>query len=158
MRNVLLFALVLLPGAALADISGLVVNVSEGDAFTMLVNGRQVMVRLESIDAPEAKQAYGLRSQQSLTELCADKTAAVMETGRDTRGRTLGWVTCDGVDVNLEQVRRGMAWVYKRYAAHGSPLYKAEAAARGRYLGLWADPRPVAPWEWREAVKKIPRK
>ena len=158
MRNLLLLALVLMPSAALAEISGLVVNVSEGDALTMLVDGKQVMVRLESIDAPEVKQAYGMSSQQSLNALCADRSATLTETGRDTRGRTLGWVTCDGVDVNMEQVRRGMAWVYKRYAAQGSPLYKAEAAARARHLGLWADPRPMAPWEWREALKVVPRK
>lgn len=47
-------------------------------------------------------------------------------------------------------VRRGMAWVYVRYAAKGSPLYGLQAEAQSEHQGLWADPRPVAPWEWRE--------
>jgi hypothetical protein len=66
----------------------------------------QIKVRLESIDAPESKQALGKRSQQSLAQRCAAKTATVREKGKDRYGRALGWVVCDGVDANTEQVRR----------------------------------------------------
>ena len=162
MRIHLLVALGLAPAfvqsVALADFTGRVVNVNEGDALTVVVIDKEIRVRLESIDAPEAKQAFGMRSQQSLAKLCADKTALVSETGRDRYGRTLGWVRCDGVDANLEQVRRGMAWVYRRYAGQGSSLYKAEALARARQLGLWSEPRPMPPWDWREARKDTQRK
>ena len=69
---------------------------SDGDTITVLVKKRQVRVRLESIDAPESKQAFGMRSQQSLAQLCAAKTATIRDTRKDKYGRTLGWVTCDG--------------------------------------------------------------
>jgi hypothetical protein len=81
----------------------------------------QIKVRLESIDAPESKQALGKRSQQSLAQRCAAKTATVREKGKDRYGRALGWVVCDGVDANTEQVRLGMAWVFVKYAASNSP-------------------------------------
>jgi endonuclease YncB( thermonuclease family) len=58
-------------------------------------------------------------------------------------------VRCGEVDANVEQVRRGMAWVYLRYVPLGSPLYEAEANARLQKLGLWRGKNPVPPWEWR---------
>ena len=64
-------------------------------------------------------------------------------------GRTLGRVSCAGVDANAEQVRRGMAWVYVRYAPKYSPLYAVQAEARAARRGLWHDPNPVPPWKWR---------
>jgi endonuclease YncB( thermonuclease family) len=86
---------------------------------------------------------------QSLADLCDGKDARIDEQGKDRYGRTLGRVYCAGIDVNAEQVRRGMAWVYVRYAPKDSPLYAVQAEANAARRGLWADPRPVAPWEWR---------
>ena len=50
---------------------------------------------------------------------------------------------------NAEQVRRGWAWVFVRYAPKNSPLYAVEREARLDRRGLWADDAPIAPWEWR---------
>jgi len=41
-----------------------------------------------------------------------------------------------------------MAWVYDRYATDKT-LYPLQDAARQARNGLWADPAPVRPWEWR---------
>jgi len=149
MRAVVLVVLAVAPCLALADLAGRVVKVSDGDTLTVLVKNKQVRVRLESIDAPESKQTFGKRSQQSLAQLCSGKTALVVTSGKDRYGRTLGWVFCDGIEANTEQVRRGMAWVFVQYAPRNSPLYGIEAATRQRRVGLWADAHPVAPWEWR---------
>ena len=151
MNRAVLFAAVLAaaPCAALADFTGRVVRVSDGDTLVVLVEQRQVRVRLDSIDAPELHQPFGKRSQQSLTQLCAAKTARVVEKGTDRYGRTIGWIVCQGVDATSEQVRRGMAWVFDRYAARNSPLYDLQGEAQVTRRGLRADPHPVAPWEWR---------
>jgi endonuclease YncB( thermonuclease family) len=79
--------------------------------------------RLDGIDAPERGQAFGKRSQQSLAQLCAAKDVHVAERGKDRYGRTIGRVTCAQIEANSEQVRRGMAWVFVKYAPAGSPLY-----------------------------------
>jgi endonuclease YncB( thermonuclease family) len=84
--------------------------------------------------------------------LCEGKQAHVGERGKDRYGRTVGVVTCAGMDANAEQVRRGLACVFVRYAPAGSPLYALESAARNSRAGLWADTRPVAPWDWRAAA------
>lgn len=135
-----------------ADFDGRVVNVHDGDTVTVVATVNvQHRVRLADIDAPELHQPFGRRSRESLAHLCAGKQAHVIDRGRDRYGRIIGAITCANVDANAEQVRRGMAWVFVRYARSDSPLYGIEAQARTTAAGLWADPRPVPPWEWRTA-------
>ena len=151
MRAVPIFvaAVLFAPVSAVADFTGRVVKVSDGDTLTVLVNKAQIRVRLDAIDAPESRQPFGKRSRQSLAELCASKDAWVDDRGEDRYGRTIGRVICAGIEVNSEQVRRGMAWVFVRYAPSGSPLYVLEKNARLEKRGLWVDPNPMAPWNWR---------
>jgi endonuclease YncB( thermonuclease family) len=57
-------------------------------------------------------------------------------------------------DVNLEQIRAGMAWWYREYAKEQSAEDRAsysaaENDAQARRVGLWKDAKPVPPWEWR---------
>lgn len=145
-------ALLVFPAIAFA-FDGLVVAVQDGDTLTVLVEQRQVKVRLASIDAPERKQPFGTRARESLVDICHGKQATVTPTTRDRYGRTVGEVVCDGVPAEPEQVRRGMAWVYVQYAPKGSPLYQLEAVARADRLGLWADHSPIPPWIWRHPPK-----
>ncbi len=140
--------------AEAGEIVGKVVHVQDGDTLTVLVDKRQVKVRLASIDAPESKQPFGTRSRQALADLCYGREASVADAGKDRYGRTLGAVICAGVDANAAQVAAGMAWVYVQYAPKGSPLYAIEAEARTARRGLWADPQPVAPWEWRDERRR----
>jgi endonuclease YncB( thermonuclease family) len=150
MRARLLLLLLLLASPAWAGtITGKVVKVSDGDTLTLLVERKQVKVRLIEIDAPESKQAFGARSRQSLGEMCAGQQATVRYSQQDKYGRVLGRVQCQGLDANAEQVRRGMAWVYDRYVTDRS-LYALQNDARAAHLGLWADKRPTAPWDWRK--------
>jgi endonuclease YncB( thermonuclease family) len=132
-----------------ADFTGKVVAVADGDTLTVLREHEQIKVRLNGIDAPEKAQAFGNRSKQSLSELCFDKTATLAEQGKDRYGRTLARVHCDGIDANSQQVRRGMAWVYRKYAPKDSPLYAVEDEAKVARRGLWGDAEPMPPWEWR---------
>lgn len=146
--------LALAPYVAQADFTGRVVKVSDGDTLTVLVDAKQVKVRLDSIDAPERSQPLGNRSQQSLAQLCAKTTARVVTKGLDRYGRTVGVILCDGVEANSEQVKRGMAWVFDRYAARNSPLYDLQREAQGTRRGLWADPQPMAPWAYRAKLRQ----
>jgi len=153
-RWLLIPFLALAAQAAWAQVySGTVVKVADGDTLTLLVDRKQIKVRLLEIDAPELHQAFGQRSKQSLGEMCAGHDAIVRSTGRDKYGRVLGRVDCGGVDANAEQVRRGMAWVYDRYVSDRS-LYALQNEARATHAGLWADKEPTAPWVYRRQQKR----
>lgn len=156
MRPFLLLSVLLAfsPSVAVADFNGRVVKIADGDTLTVLVNKAQIRVRLDAIDAPESRQAFGKRSRQSLVELCAAKDAHIAERGKDRYGRTIGVVTCGVIEANSEQVRRGMAWVFVKYAPAGSPLYALEASAKARRAGLWSDARAEPPWEWRSRKRR----
>jgi endonuclease YncB( thermonuclease family) len=146
--------LVLLAGAdawAGEPMSGKVVAVGDGDSLTFVDDaGKKRRIRLAQIDAPEYKQPYGAASRKSLAAMCLKKPATVETVDTDTYGRLIGKVTCAGVDANVEQVRRGMAWVVARNTLPNSPLPEMEANARLRGLGLWAGDKPEPPWEWRK--------
>ncbi|WP_103918653.1 thermonuclease family protein [Candidatus Venteria ishoeyi] len=51
--------------------------------------------------------------------------------------------------MNAEQVRKGMAWVYRKYTAKDSPLYALERAAIGNQSGIWSHKNPIPPWDYR---------
>ena len=145
-----------LAAPTLADvISGRVVGVTDGDTITVLDDSKsQHRVRLQGIDAPESRQAFGARSKQNLSDLVFNKIVSVEWEKRDRYGRVLGKVLVGGRDACLEQVRAGMAWHYKHYQDDQSPedrrLYsRAEEDAREARRGLWSDPDPVPPWDFR---------
>lgn len=148
-RYILALAIAAVSPCALADFSGKVVAVADGDTLTILRDREQIKIRLAEIDAPEKAQAYGQRAKQSLSDLCFGRQAAIQEHGRDRYGRTIGRVNCAGADANAEQVRRGMAWVYDRYASDPA-LYDLQREARAAHRGLWADAQPTPPWDWRK--------
>ena len=114
-------------------------------------------MRLAGIDAPEKGQAFSRRSREHLARLVLGETVTVQWSKRDGYDRLVGTVYFGGRDINLEQVRAGLAWWYRYYADEQSPTARrryesAEREAQGERRGLWADRRPVPPWAWRHAL------
>ncbi len=144
-----------LASAMANTLSGRVVGVSDGDTVTILdASKRTHKIRLLGIDSPEKKQPFGERAKQSLSDLVYNKQVNVEGGKPDRYGRALGKIVLDGQDINLEQIRRGMAWHYKQYARDQSPqdriaYAEAEATARAQRAGLWQDAQPVPPWSFR---------
>jgi micrococcal nuclease len=126
-----------------------VIGVTDGDTLSVRCgNATPVKIRLSGIDAPERRQSYGTRSRQSLADLCFRRDATYEVQDIDRYGRTVAVVTCNGVEANRHQVETGMAWVYSRYNKDRElPALQEQAKAAKR--GLWADPQPVPPWEFR---------
>ncbi|WP_436294950.1 MULTISPECIES: thermonuclease family protein [unclassified Variovorax] len=134
----------------------LVVGVSDGDTLSARCGApgayEQVKVRVAAIDAPESRQPFGQRSKQALSGLCYMEQARISPRDTDRYGRTVADVKCRGEDAGRHQVAGGWAWVYERYASRDDgALFKMQYTARAQRLGLWADAKPVAPWDWRKA-------
>jgi endonuclease YncB( thermonuclease family) len=135
--------------AAAEEFAGRVVGITDGDTIKVLRAGRAETVRLEGVDAPEKRQAYGERARRFAADLSFDRTVVVRATGRDRNGRLLGEVVLpDGRSLNQELVRAGYAWWFRRYS-RDVRLARLEEEARQDRRGLWADHAPEPPWEYR---------
>lgn len=84
--------------AVAASLQGRVVHVIDGDGLVVLVGEKRLNVRLEHIDAPERGQPYDIQSRQSLIAICSGERATIQASGKDRNGRTLGRVSCNGID------------------------------------------------------------
>lgn len=125
-----------------------VLDIHDGDTISCLApDGRSRRIRLVGIDAPEFGQAYGRRAAAALAAKIAGRMVRVEDRGSDQHGRLLGRVDVDGRDINREMVAEGWAWTFG-FAPEDSYL-AAETEARRTRSGLWSDPRPTAPAEWR---------
>lgn len=139
---------------ARGDFVGKVVGVSDGDTIEVLRAGRAVRVRLQGIDCPESRQAYGTRAKQFTAQLAFGKTVAVQVHGTDQYGRILGEVILpDGRSLNRELLRGGYAWGYRRYS-NDPVLQQLEEEARRERRGLWRDRSPIPPWEFRREYRR----
>lgn len=145
-----------MPSGAQADTRlGRVVGVSDGDTVTALDESKtEHKVRLSGVDAPEKKQAFRNVSKQHLADLVFGGTVTVKTSKRDRYRREVGKVIVGGTDANLEQVRAGLAWHYKKYEREQSPddrtaYANAETRALIERNGLWHDVEPTPPSEFR---------
>ena len=136
--------------------NGRVVSISDGDTYTILTEEKkQIKVRLQGIDCPEKNQAFGSKAKQYASSLVFGKDVTVEVVSTDRYGRTVGIVkTSDGINVNYKLVESGFAWWYRQYAPGDLDLKKAEETARLNRVGLWADPDPMPPWEFRKSGHK----
>ena len=108
-------------------------------------------VSASGIDCPEKKQAFGQQAKHAASELTFGKEVTIKTHGHDKYMRTIGDVTLsDGTNVNHTLVKDGWCWWYRKYAPGDMVLEGLEHEAREARKGLWADPQPVPPWEWRK--------
>ena len=154
----ILAALVLAPAVAGAQadrtITGKVVTVQEGDAINVLDAAHvQHRIRLAGIDAPELAQAFGTKAREALFAKVFRKKVKIDVVMIDRDHHEVGYVSLGDRSINEYMVREGFAW---RYAPHDTrrALEAAEQDAREHKRGLWSDPHPVPPWEFRKAKRE----
>ncbi len=128
----------------------LVIAVGDGDTLTVRCGARRPeRVRLVAIDAPELRQAWGRQAREQLVRLCFRQRAELYTLGRDAYRRTLAEVRCTGQDAAQAQVAAGLAWVSTRQPARYRALAELQRRAQASRTGLWSQPRPLAPWDYR---------
>lgn len=122
-------------------------TVTDGD--TLKLDG--ITYRLFGIDAPESKQTCagwpaGAEATAYMRALLRERRVVCTPLAHDRYGRTIGKCTADGIDIQAEMVRHGMAWAYRRYATTYVPQ---ENQARTEGLGIWRYGCQPA-WEYRK--------
>lgn len=157
LRRVVITLFAIIPLALSAQIlRGNVVKISDGDTFTLLLNGNeQVRVRIDGIDAPEKGQAFGNRAKEYLSSLIWGEIITVCVSKTDRYGRSIGKVSTPTIeDVGLEMIKAGYAWQYRDYNNDKS-YSAAENNARKLLKGLWQDRNPIRPQDFRKRKRSI---
>lgn len=127
-----------------------VVSVADGDTLVVADGERRVTLRLAEIDAPERTQPYSQVARRNLVDLCASAKSVRFEpVTTDRYGRTVAHVWCDEAHINWRQVEDGLAWCFTKYLKAPEVCRPLEQGAREQRRGLWRDPTPVAPWDFR---------
>ena len=152
------------------ELKGKVVSIADGDTVTIVVadnsanskflqppssqpsSKKQYRIRLNDIDAPESKQAFGNKSKENLKNYIYQKDVVVKYESTDKYGRILGTIKKKEKDINLQQVKDGYAWVYRHYSKKQDYI-KEEEKARQERKGLWADKNPINPYDFRRKYK-----
>ena len=144
----LIIGLLLLPVPAWAW-SGKVTSIQGGDIIRVRKGHGKVPVRLYGIDCPEKGQAFGKKAKQFTSDMVLGKVVEVVRVPGDRYGRA--FVAVGKRILNEELVKAGYAWVYLKYCEYpGCETWESlQMKARTDKLGLWADPNPIPPWEFR---------
>lgn len=133
-----------------SNFEGRIIAIKDGDTQKVMYHGKERTIRLEHIDCPEKSQPFGKNAKQFASNLCFGKIAKVVSKGKmDRYKRLIAEVYIDGICVNKELVKNGLAWYFIKYS-NDKEYAKLEIYARQNKLGLWADTKPIAPWQWRK--------
>ena len=145
--SILLLSTNLISKELLTDISFI-----DGDSLRGIYKNELIKIRLAEIDAPELKQSFGLDSKNCLINLIQESNNEVFFKfkEKDRYDRHVGWIYSKNLDINLEMVKKGCAWVYDRYVKR-KVLFKHQDNARENSIGLWKNSEAIAPWKWRRA-------
>jgi micrococcal nuclease len=118
-----------------------VVEVSDGDTLK-LSDGKTF--RLYGVNAPEVKELYFEEAKAFTQNLVLGKEISFEQEDNykiDKFGRELGYVFVDGVNLNIELVKNGLARVvlYEKRAKikYQDELLSAEKYAKEMKLGVW---------------------
>jgi micrococcal nuclease len=114
-------------------------------------------VRLWGIDA-RSKQPWGRGAKEFTGDLAFGKVVTVRVRDIDRYKRAVAEIILpDGWKLNQELVRAGMAGGTES-ARNTTPRRPVGAGGGAAKRGLWADPSPVPPWEWRKTVRVVDRR
>ena len=157
MKQFTFLLLLLLPTILVSQstIYGRVINVKDGDSFTLVSDDNKFHeIRLAHIDCPEKKQAFGRKAQIFTFNFTFGKYVTAHVESTDRYHRKICQVLVNDENLNEAIIRNGLAWHFKKYS--DSSLYNGlELLARDEKIGLWKDGAAKAPWEFRKRkVKK----
>lgn len=136
-----------------------------GIAWDLLNLNRRGPAYFDDVDAThetelKGTQQDGHESTLFVRRLLDDQKEVVLDiSGRDKYGRVLALCHYTGKDgrphcVNLEAVLAGWGWWYEKHVPNATAFRTAEQIARERKVGIWQNPNPEPPWEFRRRQRE----
>ena len=151
MKLLVFFATILLATSAQAELAT-VTRVIDGDTIEVTLSGKTESIRLYGIDAPEKKQAFGLAAKDFVEVMVGGKMVDILLVGKKDRyERPVAIVMYGTQNLQEQLILAGYAWVYPQYCRKSfcAAWSTLQGISAGNRVGLWAQPAPVRPWEWR---------
>ncbi len=158
-----------------APSTNMIVEVLDGDTIKIRHTaggkaGKEDIHCLRGAAAPHLDQPFGKQAQDRLKELAVAGKEITHSGGfgRPYKKHSAVRFRTEKGYLAVTMVSEGLAWVIEseledKHAKPGSskklideagPLLKAQEEARKAKRGLWADEKPIAPWEWRGPAKE----
>jgi micrococcal nuclease len=129
---------------------GRVVEVREGDRFVIKAEGELHVVRLDAIDAPDPGQPYVGESRDLLKDRVLGKEVRAKLTRASDDEAAVGQAWINGRSINRLMIANGAAWYWcEPGVTRSKTLKNLEHEVRATGRGLWGQPHPVAPWQFR---------
>jgi micrococcal nuclease len=139
-----------------SEITGTVAEVVSGDTLIVAEGARKVTVRLADVVAPQGSEYYAPGARGLLSGMVQGEEVGVKVTGSAGPDSVFGRVVMQKLDVNLEMVKRGAAFVCWDFPVD-TYFTPWETAARRQQIGLWnstweitarfeCQRRPPGPW------------
>ncbi|MSN26006.1 MAG: nuclease [Geobacter sp.] len=147
-------------------VDGIVKAVYDGDTILLATREEsRLKIRLYGIDAPETTkpdapgQPFGAIAKRTLMYKVMGRQVLAEIVDIDKYQRAVAIIRYNGRDINREMVSEGMAWAYRQYlqGAYASEYIEEESRARSHRRGLWREPNPRPPWDYRKSVMKAGR-
>jgi len=129
----------------------MVVGVSDGDTIKVMQAHKEVKVRLYGIDCPERGQPFSRKAKEFTSDMVFGKIVEVHRMDTDRYGRTVALVVLNKALLNEELLKAGLAWVYNYYCSEQicESWKNYQLRAKFEKRGIWSEPDPVPPWEYR---------
>jgi endonuclease YncB( thermonuclease family) len=114
------------------DVVGIVDAIIDGDTLDLMVDERLMRIRLQGINTTERGEPWSRKAKEALAAMTYQKQARIALNGERSRDRWVGVVWVNEKNVNLEQVRSGLAWYCRNYLDDESFALAQREARRAR--------------------------
>jgi micrococcal nuclease len=133
--------------------TGKVIKVKDGDTVVILDSlNVQHTIRVADIDCPERGQPFSSKAKEFVSNEIFGKQVTIKKKNTDRYGRIVGFVLYESKNLSLELLKNGLAWHYSYYS-DSKEMAQLEVVARDNKIGLWIDPNPINPYNWRKGER-----
>jgi len=151
--SIIIILLLFISGYSQTLLTGKVIGIKDGDTVVVIDKlNKTTILRLAEVDCPEKKQAFGTKAKQYTSDAVYLKTVTYIVINKDRYGRSVAKIYYQNKYLSAEIIKSGMGWHFKKYST-SKELAQFEQQARSKKLGLWIDPNPIYPSEWRKVKK-----